>query len=139
MFIWRSSATSRRHTILGASLAVALALPACGRSGSPRDEGGPHPRSGPLTVSVDNRTWNDVRIYVVYAGIRHRLGTVTSMTTSRFRVPEAFGGSTRELRPLADPIASSRTYLSEPILVGTGSVLEWTLGNSVAHSVLRVR
>lgn len=73
------------------------------------------------TVSVDNRAYMDMNIYVVEGGTsRRRLGTVTAASRATFVIPHSVVGNGRELMFLADPIGGTRTSVSQRIWVGPG-------------------
>lgn len=90
------------------------------------------------TVRVENFNWNDVTVYVVQNGVRTRLGTITSMSTGSFRLPAQVLASTGNVRLLADPIGSSRGYMTEPILVRAGSQVSFNVQNSLSLSSVAV-
>jgi len=84
-------------------------------------------------VEVHNAHWQDINIYAVRAGTRFRLGTVLSNTTETFTVPPAML-MPGDFRLLADPIGSSRTYLTDPLIVQPGQVIEFNVQNQLSMS-----
>ncbi|HYC53100.1 MAG TPA: hypothetical protein VEB19_18495 [Gemmatimonadaceae bacterium] len=73
------------------------------------------------TVSVDNRSYVDMTIYVVEGGAsRRRLGTVSAAMRSTFVIPQSIVGNGREVMFLADPIGGARSSVSQRIWVGPG-------------------
>jgi hypothetical protein len=89
-------------------------------------------------VEVTNHNWLDVNIYAVRSGQRARLGTVGSMMTERFTIPDAMVNS-GEVRLMAAPIGSPRVHRTDPILVLAGDVIRWNVENRLAHSSYSVR
>lgn len=141
---------------LVAAVAVTLTLGACATGAAPsrfapmassadagavgaaaRGQPAPAP-SRATTVRVENFNWNDVTVFVVQNGVRTRLGTVTSMSTGSFRLPSQVLASTGSVRLLADPIGSSRGYMTEPILVRAGSQVAFNVQNSLTLSSVAV-
>lgn len=122
---------------LGGSLAAA----GCGSS---RGEAPPvgydalAPVSGPLMVAVANNNWQDMDIYAVHEGERFRLGTVTSMTQARFRLPAGSFPPGGNIVLVADPIGSPNAFSSGPILANPGQTISWNLENHLALSNYRV-
>jgi hypothetical protein len=90
-------------------------------------------------VEVSNHNWADMNVYAVHMGTRTRLGTVVSMTTRRFTLQSRARVSDGTLRLMASPIGSTRTHLTDPILVREGDRVEWNLENSLALSSYMVR
>jgi hypothetical protein len=90
------------------------------------------------TVVVENRNWSDMTVYAVHGGMRYRLGTVTSMSTARFRLPERALVSTQGVQLVADPIGSSSGYVSQGVQVYPGQQVAFTIQNHLAISSVAV-
>ncbi len=149
----------RVRMTLAAAVAASLTLGACASAGggagatssfySAGDAGGSaaaaatasggESRSGraPI-VRVENRNWADVVVYAVRSGRKQRLGMVTSMSMSRFRIPEAMVVGTGDLQLLVDPIGSSNGYLSAPVQVGPGQDIAFNVQNYLPMSTISV-
>ncbi len=161
-----------RATFLALTVAALVAVPAAAAQTAP-EEGSETPRT---TVRVINNNWDDVTVYAVRDGYRHRLGKLTSFTSRVFTLPPTFLIWTGEIRLIADPIApvgfsrassgrnstavpgpgdpfapveissglSGRNstairgrrvaYVSEPLLVNAGDVVEWRLLSNIKLS-----
>ncbi|MBI4544809.1 MAG: hypothetical protein HY703_06425 [Gemmatimonadetes bacterium] len=123
-----------QRSILAAALllsgACATGLHDAGGRGSPGRE---------TTVSVENRNWADMNVYVVRAGARTRLGMVTSMNRATFAIPQTMTAGGGDIALLADPIGSSATFQTEPILLAPGQHIVWLIENSIQLSSLFVR
>jgi len=75
----------------------------------------------PRTVlEVDNRDFADMAIYIINAGQRVRLGTVTGNTKTELTIPNSLLGGARRFQFLADPIGGNRTSISSEIYVEPG-------------------
>lgn len=90
------------------------------------------------TVLVTNNNWSDMTLYATRNGAMTRLGSVTSMSTERFRLPSPLVVGSGNLQLVADPLGSSQTYRSPPLLVSAGQQIEFTLQNNLALSTLSV-
>ena len=152
--------------------AASIAVPAAAAQTAPEERS----ETRRTTVRVINNNWDDVTVYAVRDGYRHRLGKLTSFTSRVFTLPPTFLIWTGELRLIADPIAPvgfSRTssgrnstairgpgdpfapveissgltgrnstairgrtvaYVSEPLLVNAGDVVEWRLLSNIRLS-----
>lgn len=120
------------------ALVLAMAAGACARgggAGEKRPMGKPAP---PTLVVVANHNFLDMNLYVVQSGMRVRLGTVSGLTTQRFRLPREVSRHTGDLRLFADAIGGPQSYLSPPVWVRPGQSLELTLGASLNLSSLAV-
>lgn len=75
----------------------------------------------PTTVIVDNRATLDMNIYIVRSsGQRIRIGTATSLSTTKLTIPRGIVMGLTTVRFLADPIGSNRLPISEEITVMEG-------------------
>jgi hypothetical protein len=91
----------------------------------------------PTLLSVENRHWSNVTVYVLRGGARARIGTVTSMRTETFVIPAVLVGSVVELRLIADPVGSE-PYVSDPVTVGPGERIDFRLANNLVHSSISI-
>jgi len=119
----------RTPKTLAATVAAVLALGACAPPVQPDG-----PSAVPAaTVRVTNNNWADMNVFVVRNGMRTRLGTVTSLKTTTFRVPSStLPRGVTQVRIIADPIGSSRGYISEELPLYPGQEVAMTV-QSVIH------
>ena len=113
-------AHSRPVLALVAGLMALFAVAGC-RSTGP---GFPAPQRSEAFVRVDNRSMLDMTVYVVRSGERRRLGLVNALSTQTLPIPSVLIEGSGVLRFLADPIGSSRTPVSEEIVVRHGDVVQ---------------
>lgn len=120
--------------------AALLAATACG-IGRGSDDGQPRPnyRDNPVTLEVENRSWATMHVYVVSGGQWESLGQVTSQTTESYELSSSMLGTSDEVRLAADPVGSTRAYLSDPVLVRPGDRVSWTLQNNLSMSSVMVQ
>ncbi len=118
------------------AVATAAALGACAPATEQAARGALESQT---TLVVENSNWSDMVIYLVRGASRARLGSVTSMGTAKFRITDGMaGGSFGELRIMADPIGSDRTYTSPVINIVPGSQVELRLQNNIQISSFSV-
>lgn len=123
--------------IRGIIAAATVLLGACASGADPASS--PFERTPPeVTVEVDNHNWSDMVVYAVRGGMRVRLGTVSAMSRGRFPVPRSALASSGQLRLFADPIGSSRGYLSDAISVRPGQLVSLDVGHNLAMSFTSV-
>ncbi|HSJ32298.1 MAG TPA: hypothetical protein VK933_12735 [Longimicrobiales bacterium] len=90
-------------------------------------------------VHVTNNNWSDMTIYLVRDGSRQRLGSVPSQSSHSFAVPTHLIMSASRVHLLADPIGSSKTFLSPALMLSPGQKAEWQLENMLSLSSMWVR
>jgi hypothetical protein len=88
------------------------------------------------TVEVSNFNVMDVRIYLRRSGSRYRLGTVTSMGSETFDVPEAFLPNGARIEMVAELIGSSQSTTTEQIRVQPGLMIQWRIEQALSQSNL---
>lgn len=89
--------------------------------------------ASPTTIVVENRNWSDARVFLVRSGARFRLGTVTSMSTQRFRLRQPLTNGSR-IKVLAELIGSQETLSTDEIVVEDGLLIEWSIENVLSNS-----
>ena len=75
------------------------------------------------SVSVENREFVDMGVYVFRSGQRFRLGIATGHSTTTFTIPEYLVKPGDELQFVCDPIGAVREQLSEQMTVYPGDQL----------------
>jgi len=127
----------RRTTAgLAAALIAAHLHTAC-LVGRNRDGTSASAPNNELIVAVQNNNWSDVTIYLLQGGRRVRLGTVASQERAVFTLPGAHGGA-GSFRLLLDPIGGN-AYLTDPIPLRPGDVLDFVIENNLRLSTWSVR
>jgi membrane-bound serine protease (ClpP class) len=86
------------------------------------------------TVRTTNYHTRDLRIYLVRGQSRLRLGTVTSMGSAEFDVPEPMLPTGATIRVQAEVIGSSERISTEEIRVEPGLLIEWVLETTLIQS-----
>jgi hypothetical protein len=122
--------------------ALGLTMAACAGSGAMDPGEGPSPVNKYVqrtaTVEVENFNWQDITVYAVHLNSRVRLGTVTSMSKARFRLPTRFVSGGADFRLLADPIGGGRAYLSDNIRVRDGQAVAFSVQNMLTLSTVAI-
>ncbi len=86
------------------------------------------------TVQVTNYNLMDARIYVFRGSVPYRLGTVTSMGSAEFDVPNTVLPEGARIRVGAELIGSSERTTTEEILVEPGLMIQWVIENRLSQS-----
>jgi len=130
----------RKMMVMGALLASAT-VGGCA-SGTASQEGyvfGAPAASERTALVVENNNWQDMTVYLLRDGMRHRLGSVPTLGRQRFRLTPAMISGAGTLRIVADPLGSNRAWVSEPFYVQMGDVVQFKLENNIALSSYMIR
>ena len=92
-----------------------------------------------ISINVSNSNPLDMTVYAVNQSMRIRLGTVSTGSTQHYTLSLHQISPTGELRLLADPVGSRRTFTSEAIQVFAGQAVEWIIQADVRQSTLTIR
>lgn len=112
---------ARTWRVAAAALLVLAAAPACRSTPTPDADNADAPApQARTTLQVDNRSFNDMTIYVLRSSQRVRLGTATGNGTTRFTIPPHLIFGATSLQFLADPIGGNQRPVSESIVVSAG-------------------
>lgn len=103
-----------------------LALAGCaGHPPSPSPE--PWSPDATITISAENRRFDDVVVSLVRNGQRERLGLVTAQSKTSFSLPYGRVGNSSRLALLVSPIGSGRGYVTQSLLLRPGSEVALTV------------
>jgi hypothetical protein len=107
---------------------------ACAAHRSTVDPGVSGIRSGASTVSVVNRQWVDIRVYVMtQSGTTYRLGIVPLLGSGRFAVPPTIL-MPAELTFFAVPLGTDDPTIVGPVTVDVGTRLLLTISATLSGS-----
>lgn len=131
-----------------AAVAASLTITSCasgGTTGTARLPDGPNagrhlgPSVEPAVVRVTNYNWMDVVVYAVQGNRRVRLGQVTTMGTTSFRLPSAMtSNATQSVRLMVDPVGSTQGWQTEGISVQAGQQVQFNVQNALQLSSVLV-
>src|SRR3989442_593471 len=113
----------KASTMRGALLALALLSAGCSQALKPRPSE-PQPQT---TLKVDNQNFLDMVVYVLRAGQRIRLGTVTGLSSQVFTIPPDIVRSSPQLQFELHPIGGRGNPRSETISVQPGDEVVLTI------------
>lgn len=109
------------YAMLGSLLlALAASTSACRTASRANDADEPQAET---MVSVDNREYVDMSIYVLRDGQRLRLGIASGHGTTVLRIPDYLVKAGNDLQFLCDPIGAAREQVSERMTVYPGDQL----------------
>ena len=127
-----SLAAAVRRVSFALVLLLGMSTVACYHRGANAED------AEPVYVDVTNHNPSDMNIYLVHAGMRIRLGTVTTEMTGHFKLKaHEFGDGSFQL--LASPLGGSRGFLSEMVYPQSGQTVTWTLEVVLIQSTLTIQ
>ena len=139
-----------RRTLYTALLALfvggSAAVPLQGQTqeeGAPaaQNEEAPDRSSELVTVDVTNNSFSDMRIYVVETTTGRRrwpLGTVTSLSTARFEIPDHLGAELGRVILIAEAIGSRQRLFTDRLLTWPGAHVAWSIEGRLGLSFATV-
>jgi hypothetical protein len=120
------------------ALVAAAAVATLGACAPATEQAALNSRERETTLVVENNNWQDMVIYVLIGSQRSRVGSVGSMSTVRFKLNSGLTGNQGQLRLLADPIGSNRTFTLPLINVVPGAQVQVRLENNIGTSTFGV-
>lgn len=79
------------------------------------------------TIRIDNRSFNDMTVYVLRNSQRMRLGSVPGLTARVLVIPSTMIFGPTPLRFIASPLAGNQREVSEEITVSPGDQVEMVI------------
>jgi hypothetical protein len=134
---WSGDRSGRTRVAAGARLLTAacslLVLGACATrqpapapgSGKVVDLNADTQGDGKTKLRVDNQNLADMTIYAYNGSQRLRLGRAAGNTTTDLVIPSSIVSGVTQLRFFAEPMGNQRGYLSEPIPVQPGDLVDF--------------
>ncbi len=123
---------SARNGLIVAALAAVATLGAC--APMTKTSGADALGGDQSELVVENNNWQDMALYVLKNGTRWRIGSVPSLGKGRFHLSNAMIGGNGEIQLVADPLGSSRRFVTERIVVLPGQHVSFRLENNLAIS-----
>jgi hypothetical protein len=123
-----------RHRGLLALLLAGAVAAGCSRR---QAAAAPDPDAG-WSLTINNRHWLDVSIYVMSEGQRTHVGNVSATRTETYELPARMIRSGRLIRLEANPVGATRAVTTDPLNVQHGQRVEWTLETGLDRSSVAV-
>ena len=123
--------------IVGAATACSRIMQAAG--GEESDLALIDPDSSTVTVTIDNRHWTNVVVYLAHDGVKTRLGMIRTAAVTSYQVPTRWTGRGRSLQLVAHSVGGASSFTSETFVIDLGQTLTWQLESDLARSNLLIR
>jgi hypothetical protein len=131
------------HPLIWGTAVLQVILSGC--FGTQQPESRPSPPShdttataAKVTLSVNNRHYLDVVIYVLNGGASSRVGVVTGLSSREFALPAHIAGQGDKIELLGDPIGSTEAARTESLVLRRGAHIQWTLDPDLSRSSVTI-
>jgi hypothetical protein len=127
----RTAGQHRSHAVFLLSLIV-------GGCFGPRhhftDDAGPSPMADGFELTLNNRHWLDINVFVQHDGESSRVTTVTASSSQSLILPLWMLGESRLVRIIAEPVGEDGRYTTDLLRVGQGQSVEVNVESTLARS-----
>jgi hypothetical protein len=124
---WRRSVTS--VVVLG------LSVMACfGPRQKLRDDAAPSPLADGFELTLNNRHWLDINIFVQHDGESSRVTTVTASSSQSLILPMWMLGESKLVRIIAEPVGEEGSYTTDLLRVELGQSVEVNVESTLSRS-----
>jgi len=120
----------RRIITTALAAAALMATTACATGSAQPYSNQVAPKKDEVVLHVTNNNFNPVTVRALTGGQNIRLGTVETNAKDTFVVPPTFNRT--DLRFMVVVIGSNETYVTRPLTVWLGSVVDMTVPQEVA-------
>ena len=116
-------------------LTILLAVCACA---GPRqrlgDEASPSPIADGFELTLNNRHWLDVNVFIQHDGESSRVTLVTASSSQSLILPVWMLGDSKLVRIIAEPVGAQGSYTTDLLRVDLGQSLEVNVESDLARS-----
>jgi hypothetical protein len=120
---------------LGSALVLCVLLVGCfGPRHHLTDDAGPSPLADGFELTLNNRHWLDINVFVQHDGESSRVTTVTASSSQTLILPLWMLGESRLVRIIAEPVGENGSYTTDLLRVGQGQSVEVNVESALARS-----
>lgn len=99
-----------------------------------RQESGPAPLADGFELTLNNRHWLDVNVFVQHDGEASRVTTVTASTSQSLILPLWMLGESKLVRIIAEPVGENDSYTTDLLRVDLGQSVELNVESVLSKS-----
>jgi hypothetical protein len=117
------------------TLAACLLLGAClGPRQKLHDGEAPSPLADGFELTLNNRHWLDINVFVQHDGEASRVTTVTASSSQSLILPMWLLGESRIVRIIAEPVGEEGSYVTDQLRVDPGQSVELNVESVLSKS-----
>ena len=98
------------------------------------NEVGPSPLADGFELTLNNRHWLDINVFVQHDGESSRVTTVTASSSQSLILPVWMIGDSRLVRIIAEPVGEEDRYTTDLLRVGQGQSVEVNVESALSRS-----
>jgi hypothetical protein len=118
-----------------AGMSLLLALSACfGPRQRLREESNPSPLSDGFELTLNNRHWLDVNVFIQHDGESSRVTLVTASSSQSLILPLWMLGDAKLVRIIAEPVGAQDSYTTDLLRVDVGQSVEVNVESTLSRS-----
>jgi len=115
-------------------LAILLLLGCFGPRQKFRDDSGPSPLADGFELTLNNRHWLDINVFVQHDGESSRVTMVTASTSQSLILPLWMLGESKLVRIIAEPVGEQDSYTTDLLRVDLGQSVEVNVESVLSKS-----
>ena len=116
-------------------LTLPLALSACfGPRERLREDSNPAPLTDGFELTLNNRHWLDVNVFIQHDGESSRVTLVTASSSQSLILPVWMLGDSRLVRIIAEPVGAQDSYTTDLLQVDVGQSVEVNVESTLSRS-----
>jgi hypothetical protein len=98
------------------------------------DDVGPSPLADGFELTLNNRHWLDINVFVQHDGESSRVTTVTASSSQSLILPLWMLGESRLVRIIAEPVGENDNYTTDLLRVDLGQSVEVNVESTLSRS-----
>jgi hypothetical protein len=99
-----------------------------------RDDPGPSPLADGFELTLNNRHWLDINVFVQHDGESSRVTLVTASTSQSLILPLWMLGESKLVRIIAEPVGEQDSYTTDLLRVDLGQSVEVNVESVLSKS-----
>ena len=126
---------SKASRWVSVTLLAGLIVMACfGPRQKLRQDSGPAPIADGFELTLNNRHWLDINVFVMHDGEASRVTTVTASTSQSLILPLWMLGESKLVRIIAEPVGENDSYTTDLLRVDLGQSVELNVESVLSKS-----
>jgi hypothetical protein len=103
------------------------------------EDAGPGPLADGFELTLNNRHWLDINVFVQHDGEASRVTTVTASSSQSLILPLWLLGESKIVRIIAEPVGEEGSYVTDQLRVDPGQSVELNVESVLSKSSYSVQ